>query len=235
MVGDISRWSPGVNVGRSMPFVTNCYLIKHGDDWMLWDTGLADRIADMPDGQRPADPRAIHWRLPQKLSTQLKQLGLEPSKIKYVAVSHSHGDHVGNVGLFPESTLLVQKAEYEWPSPTGESRFPASPQVKLLEGDHDVFGDGSVMLISTPGHTPGHQVLLLKLPKTGVVVLSGDAVHFRENWGARRVPEFNVNKEQTSASMQRIADLMAKHNAQLWINHDRAQRDTQKLAPAFYE
>jgi glyoxylase-like metal-dependent hydrolase (beta-lactamase superfamily II) len=189
----------------------------------------------MPDGQRPTDPRAIHWRLPQKLSTQLQQLGLEPSKIKYVAVSHSHGDHIGNVGLFPQSTLLVQKAEYEWPSPTGESRFPAGPQVKLLEGDHDVFGDGSVMLISTPGHTPGHQVLLLKLPKTGAVVLSGDAVHFQENWGARRVPEFNVNKEQTSASMQRIADLMAKHNAQLWINHDRAQRDTQKLAPAFYE
>jgi glyoxylase-like metal-dependent hydrolase (beta-lactamase superfamily II) len=235
MVGDISRWSPGVNVGQSMPFVTNCYLIRHGDDWMLWDTGLADRVADMPDGQRPADPRAIHWRLPQKLSAQLQQLGLEPSEIKYVAVSHSHGDHIGNVGLFPRSTLLVQKAEYEWPSPTGESRFPAGPQVKLLEGDYDIFGDGSVMLISTPGHTPGHQVLLLKLPKTGAVLLSGDAVHFRENWGARRVPEFNVNKEQTSASMQRISELMAKHNAQLWINHDRAQRDTQKLAPAFYE
>lgn len=235
LVGDISRWSPGVNVGQSMPFVTNCYLIKHGDDWMVWDTGLSDSVADMADGQRPADPRAIHWRLPQKLSTQLQQLGVEPSKVKFVAVSHSHGDHIGNVALFPQSTLLVQKAEYEWPSPTGGPRFPVGLPVKLLEGDHDVFGDGSLMLISTPGHTPGHQVLLVKLPKTGAVLLSGDAVHFRENWASRRVPEFNVNKEQTSASMQRIADLIAKHNAQLWINHDRAQRETQKLAPAFYE
>ena len=235
LVGDISRWSPGVNIGQSRPFVTNCYLIKHGDDWMLWDTGLADVVADMPDGQRPADPRAIHWRLPQKLSVQLQQLGLEPSKIKFVAISHSHGDHVGNVAMFPQSTLLVQKAEYEWPSPTGGPRFPAGVQAKLLEGDYDVFGDGSVILISTPGHTPGHQSLLVKLPKTGALLLPGDAVHFRENWESRRVPEFNTNKEQTTSSMQRMAELIAKHNAQLWINHDRAQRDALKLAPAFYE
>jgi N-acyl homoserine lactone hydrolase len=235
LVGDISRWSPGVNVGQSRPFVTNCYLIKHNDEWLLWDTGLADGVADMPEGQRPADPRAIHWRLPQKLSTQLQQLGVEPAKIKFVAISHSHGDHVGNVAMFRQSTLLVQKAEYEWPTPTGGARFPEGLQVKLLEGDYDVFSDGSVMLISTPGHTPGHQSLLVKLPKTGAVLLPGDAVHFRENWESRRVPEFNTNKEQTTTSMQRIADLMAKHTAQLWINHDKAQRDTLKLAPAFYE
>src|SRR5262249_51904946 len=99
----------------------------------------------------------------------------------------------------------------------------------------DVFGDGSVTIISTPGHTPGHQSLLVKLTKTGAVLLTGDAVHFKENWENRRVPEGNTSKEQTLASMQRIADLLAQHRAQLWINHDKAQRDSQKLAPDFYD
>jgi N-acyl homoserine lactone hydrolase len=107
--------------------------------------------------------------------------------------------------------------------------------VTKLEGDHDVFGDGSVTIISTPGHTPGHQSLLVKLSKTGALLLSGDAVHFKENWDNRRVPEINSNKEQSRASMQRMADIVAKEKAQLWINHDKAQRDGQKLSPDFYE
>jgi len=180
VAGDISRWSPGVNVGKSMDFVDNCYLIKHSQGWMLWDTGLADAIAAMPEGQRPADPRMTHWRRPKTLAAQL-ELGVKPSDIKYVAISHTHPDHIGNVTMFPQSTLLVQKAEYEWPSPVGPRFKPEHPVTKL-EGDHDVFGDASVVIISTPGHTPGHQSLLVKLPQTGAVLLSGDAVHFRENW-----------------------------------------------------
>lgn len=234
VAGDISRWSPGVNVGKSMPFVDSCYLIKHSQGWLLWDTGLADAIAAMPDGQRPSDPRAIHWHRATTLAVQLQQLGLKPSDIRYVAVSHSHPDHIGNVAMFPQSTLLVQKAEYEWPAPGGPRFKPDLPALKL-EGDWDVFGDGSVTIISTPGHTPGHQSLLVKLPKTGAVVLSGDAAHFKENWDNRRVPEINFNKEQTSASMQRLADIIARERAQLWINHDKAQRDRQKLSPDFYE
>ena len=117
--GDISRWSPSVNVGQSMDFVDNCYLIKHAQGWLLWDTGVTDAIAAMPDGQAPADPRATHWRRPKTLAAQLDQLGVKPSDIKYVAVSHTHPDHIGNVTLFPQSMLLVQKAEYEWSSPLG--------------------------------------------------------------------------------------------------------------------
>jgi len=181
VAGDISRWSPGVNVGKSMDFVDSCYLIKHRQGWLLWDTGLADAIAAMPEGQRPADPRATHWRRPKTLVSQLDELGVKPSDIKYVAVSHTHPDHVGNMTLFPQAMLLVQKAEYEWPSPVGP-RFKPDQPVTKLEGDHDVFGDGSVTIISTPGHTPGHQSLLVKLPKTGAVLLSGDAVHFKDNW-----------------------------------------------------
>ena len=98
-----------------------------------------------------------------------------------------------------------------------------------------MFSDGSVMIISTPGHTPGHQSLLVKLPKTGAVVLSGDAVHFKDNWDNRRVPAMNFNKEQTLASMQRIADILQKEHGQLWINHDKPQSDAQKKAPDYYE
>lgn len=234
VAGDISRWSPGVNVGKSMDFVDSCYLIKHRAGWLLWDTGVTDAIAAMPDGQRPADPRATHWRRPKTLVAQLDQLGVKPSDIKYLAVSHTHPDHVGNVTLFPQAMLLVQKAEYDWPSPVGP-RFKPDHPVTKLDGDHDVFGDGSVTIISTPGHTPGHQSLLVKLPKAGAVLLSGDAVHFRENWENRRVPETNDSQDKSAASMRRMADVMAKEKAQLWINHDKAQRDGQKLSPEFYE
>jgi glyoxylase-like metal-dependent hydrolase (beta-lactamase superfamily II) len=235
VAGDISRWSPGVNVGKSMDFVDNCYLIKHNQGWFLWDTGLSDAVAAMPDGLKPADPRATFWRRPKTLAAQLDQIGVKPSDIKSMAVSHTHPDHSGNVEMFPQTMLLVQKAEYDWPGAGGAPRFKPEHPVTKLSGDQDVFGDGSIMILSTPGHTPGHQSLLVKLPKTGAVVLSGDAAHFKDNWENRRVPEGNDSKENTVASMARIADVLTKEKAQLWINHDKAQRDTLKLAPEFYE
>jgi len=232
---DISRWSPGVNVGKSMDMAENCYLMHHTQGWLLWDTGVTDVIAAMPDGQAPADLRAIYWRRPKTLASQLEALGVKPAEIKYLAISHTHPDHIGNVELFPQAMLLVQKVEYEWPSPLGVGRFKPEHPVTKLEGDYDVFGDGSVTIIATPGHTPGHQSLLVKLPKTGAIVLSGDAVHFKDNWDNRRVPSINTDKDKTAASMQRIADVLAKEKAQLWINHDKAQTDTLKHAPEFYE
>jgi N-acyl homoserine lactone hydrolase len=233
IAGDISRWS-GTDAGKSMPFADSCYLIKHRQGWLLWDTGLADAVAAMPDGLRPADPRAIHWFRPKTLAAQLDQLGVKPSEIRFVAVSHSHPDHIGNVEMFPQSMLLVQKAEYDVPAGTPPKFKPEHPVTKL-EGDRDVFGDGSVTIVSTPGHTAGHQSLLVKLPRTGAVLLTGDAVHFRDNWDHRRVPSINFNKEQTSASLQRMADILAREHAQLWINHDKAQRDGQKLSPQYYD
>ena len=235
VAGDISRWSPGVNEGKSMDFVDNCYLIKHAQGWFLWDTGVADAIAAMPNGLVPADPRAILWRRPKTLAAQLDQLGVKPADIKGMAVSHTHPDHIGNVELFPATMLYVQKAEYEWPGANNQPRFKAEHPVTLLEGDRDVFGDGSVIILSTPGHTPGHQSLLVTLSKSGALVLSGDAVHFKANWDNRGVPSMNVSKDQTLASMQKISDVMAKEKAQLWINHDKAQRDGLKMAPEFYE
>jgi len=235
VAGDISRWSPGLNEGKSMNFVDSCYLIRHAQGWFLWDTGVADAVAAMPDGLAPADPKAVLWRRPKTLAGELDRLGVKPADIKGMAVSHTHPDHVGNVELFPTTMLYVQKAEYEWPGANNAPRFKAEHPVTKLEGDRDIFGDGSVTILSTPGHTPGHQSLLVKLPKSGAIVLSGDAVHFTSNWEIRAVPSMNSNKEQTQASMQKIADTLAKEKAQLWINHDKAQRDSLKMSPEFYE
>ena len=165
---------------------------------------------------------------------QLEQLAVKPSDIKFLAVSHTHPDHIGNVGLFPTSMLLVQKAEYEWPrrsASDGSSRATATK----LEGDHDVFGDGSVIIIATPGHTPGHQSLLVKLAKTGAVVLSGDAVHFKDNWENRRVPSGQRRQGQDACFVAAYRRCAGEEKAQLWINHDKAQRDGQKMAPDYYE
>ena len=231
---DQSRWSPGVNVGVPIQLSDNCYLIHHAQGWFLWDTGLVDALAATPEGVTGANG-ALRSKRTKTLAAQLDALGVKPADIKGMAISHTHPDHIGNVELFPKVMLYVQKAEYEWPGEGGAPRFKPEHPVTKLEGDCDVFGDGSVVIISTPGHTPGHQSLLVRLPKTGAVVLSGDAVHFKDNWDNRRVPSNNVNKEQTLASMQRIADIVEKEHGQLWINHDKPQSDAQKKAPAYYE
>jgi N-acyl homoserine lactone hydrolase len=231
---DQSRWSPGVNVGVPIELSDNCYLIHHTQGWFLWDTGLADAVAATPEGVTGANG-ALRVKRTKTLAAQLDALGVKPADIKGMAISHTHPDHIGNVELFPQVMLFVQKAEYEWPGEGGAPRFKREHPVTKVEGDHDVFGDGSVMIISTPGHTPGHQALLVRLPKTGAVVLSGDAVHFKDNWDNRRVPAMNVSKEQTLASMQRIADVVEKEHGQLWINHDKPQSDAQKKAPDYYE
>jgi len=230
--GDMSRWTPGKNINVPMDIVDNCYLIRHAQGYFLWDTGVVDSTSPNPP---PGDPAGITWRRPKTLAAQLNELGVRPDDVKYIAVSHTHPDHAGNVELFPKSMLLVQKAEYEWPDANGRPRFKPEHPVTKLEGDRDVFGDGSVTIISTPGHTPGHQSLLVKLPKTGALLLSGDAVHFKANWEARGVPGGNTDKEKTVASMTHMADLIAQNKAQLWINHDKPQREAQKMAPEFYE
>ena len=232
---DQGRWSPGVNEGKPMEFSDNCYLIRHAKGLLLWDTGVPDAVAAMPDGMVVAGG-AITYRRAKTLAAQLAELGVKPADVTYVAVSHTHGDHVGNLALFPTATILIQGAEYDWAMglPT-KPAFVATQTIDKLAGDRDVFGDGSVTILSTPGHTPGHQSLLVVLPKTGALVLSGDAVHFRDNWDQRRVPSMNVNREQTLASLERIAGVLAERKATLWINHDRAQSATLRYAPASYE
>jgi glyoxylase-like metal-dependent hydrolase (beta-lactamase superfamily II) len=231
---DQSRWSPGVNVGKPLDLSDNCYLIRHDGDWMIWDTGIADSVADHPEGVKN-ESTGITWKRGERLSASLARIGLRPSDIRYVGISHSHPDHIGNVELFPNATLLIQATEYNWPQPDGSPRYAPGHPVMLLDGDFDVFGDGSVVILSTPGHTPGHQSLEVKLHTVGNIVLSGDAVHFYDNWVYRRTPSMNVDAAQTQASMEKIADVLKHDHAQLWINHDLPQSTGQRHVPEFYE
>ncbi len=238
---DLSRWSPGVNVGKSFEFSDNCYLIQHAKGLMLWDSGLSDSIAASPNGVTRG---VIHSLVPKTLASQLAETGVSPAQIKYLAFSHTHSDHVGNANYFTAATLYMQEVEYEaafGPDPAKfgfvsslYDKLRANP-VEKLHGDYDVFGDGSVMIISTPGHTPGHQSLLVRLPKKGPVLLSGDMTHFQDNWVNRRVPANNFDKEQSLKSMDKVAAILASTNAQLWINHDKAQSAGIPKAPAYVE
>jgi N-acyl homoserine lactone hydrolase len=210
---DLSAWSPGFNVGKPWEFSDSCYLIRHARGWMLWESGVADKIAQLPDGLVVANGKlTVHVR--KTLGSQLQDLGIAPADIANLGFSHFHGDHVGNANLFTAATLYIQQAEYDAAFGPDAEKYGYKP---------------------APGHTPGHQSLLVRLPKTGPVLLSGDAVHFRENWEFRRVPVMNFNREQSLASMQKLADILEREHAQLWINHDKAQTDTLKHAPEFYE
>lgn len=241
--GDVSNWSPGVNVGVAREFSDNCYLIKHGSSWFLWDSGMSDALIAKPEGVSAAGGILTLW-VRKTLASQLQELGVAPTDITHVAFSHFHGDHVGNANLFTAATLYIQTPEYDvafGPEPAKVGLNPAlyeklknNPVVKL-NGDRDVFGDGSVVILSTPGHTPGHQSLLVRLPKRGPVVLSGDMVHFEDNWNNKRVPARNFDRAQSVASMERVAALLAAEHAELWINHDKEQSARIPKAPAYVE
>jgi N-acyl homoserine lactone hydrolase len=249
---DESRWTVGVNVGKPIDISVSCYLIHHADAYFLWDTGISDAVASMPDGWYPANNPAtdIHWKRAKTLESQLAAIGVKPADIKLVGISHTHPDHIGNAELFPAVPFLIQKAEFDFyfaPGKAGIAKPPSDTRptfsrehpVNLVTEDQDVFGDGSVMIIYTPGHTPGHQSCLVHLSKTGWILLSGDAVHLQENWDNRRIPYFATmpaeQRLQTQLSMQRMADLISFYHAQLWINHEKTQSDKLKHAPAFYE
>ena len=240
-IPDLSPWSPGFHVGEAALFSDNCYLIQHGKDWMLWDTGYPDALVDKPDGI--VGPRSTALRK-KTLASQLAEIGVAPSQINVLAFSHSHGDHVGNGNLFTAATLFIQKAEYDAAFGPDAAKFGFVPatyeqlrngRIVQLEGDADVFGDGSVRILATPGHTPGHQSLLVRLPKTGAVVLSGDVAHFQENFDERRVPGFNFDQAQSLRSMGKIAGIVESEHARLWINHDAAQSATIAHAPQFVD
>jgi N-acyl homoserine lactone hydrolase len=232
---DQSRWSPGVNVGVPIDFSDNCYLVHHSSGgYLLWDTGITDRLAGIPDGA-PVQPLAQTWYRTHTLVTSLASIGVKPADIARVALSHVHPDHAGNVDEFPNATLVIQKAEWDFALRLAQKPFSPEHKAQLIEGDRDLFGDGSVTLLSTPGHTPGHQSLVVRLAKTGNVLLSGDAVHFQSNWDNRRVPGFNYDKAQSLASMDKIARILDEQHAQLWINHDKPSSDARRHAPEFYE
>src|ERR1700730_2074648 len=247
LANDESVWTPGESVGRNIEFSSTCWLIKHGSEWLLWDTGVPEAALNDPQGWSTL-PKLIVYHLDKSLKDQIAEIGLKPDDIGRVAISHTHGDHIGNMGLFLNSTIVMQRAEYSWiHSANGPNdnvnqlmalarKLLGTPKnLQLIDGDTDVFGDGSVTSISTPGHTPGHQSLLVHLKNSGFIILSGDVVHSEENFEKNRVPSLNTNKAESIASMEKIRLMIATYKATLFINHDKKQTDKLKLLPEFYD
>ncbi len=247
LANDESVWTPGENVGRNIEFSSTCWLIKHGNEWLLWDTGVPEATLNDPRGWSTL-PKLIVYHLDKSLTDQLAEIGLKPGDIGRVAISHTHGDHIGNMGLFKNSTVVIQRAEYSWiHSPNGPNdnvnqlmalarKLLGTPKnLQLIDGDADVFGDGSVTLISTPGHTPGHQSLLVHLRNSGFIMLSGDVAHSEGNFEKDIVSSLNTSKADSIASMEKVRHLVATYHAMFFINHDKSQTDALKLVPAFYD
>lgn len=207
--------------GLKVQLVYSCYVIRHGDDVLVWDTGF-------PKGSAPTSPK-------QTIPELLGQLDITPAQVKYVGLSHSHGDHIGQANLFPQATLLVGKGDWEVLSdakvtPNQSAIAPwlsGGSKVEPLTADKDVFGDGSVIVLNMPGHTPGHRSLLVRLKGMGNVLLTGDLAHFHENYDSNGVPSFNTDRAATLASIDRFKQIAKNLKATVIIQHD--QRDIGKL------
>ena len=219
-----------------------CFLIAHPKGTLMWDAGAVPDSSFKPGGGHAP----LRYATTNKtLTSQLAEIGYKPADITYLSLSHFHWDHVGNANLFaPTATWLVRKLERDImftepfsprTEPQNYSALKTSKTVIITKEDHDVFGDGTVMLKSTPGHSPDHQVLFLKLAKTGPVVLSGDLYHYPEERKLNRVPTTEFNAQQTVASRAALEVFLKKTGAQLWIQHDFNANKTLKKAPQFYE
>jgi N-acyl homoserine lactone hydrolase len=236
-VRDLSFFSDAFNYrGVHRTLTDSCYLIRHDTQYMLWDTGLpAALIGAKPDAKAPVAPS-----LDVTLTDQLAKIGVKPEQIDYVGISHNHFDHVGQASAFTKATLLIGKPDFDTlklpPPPFGVEPKLLAPwlsgkaKTEPLSGDHDVFGDGSVTILKMPGHTPGETSLLVRLPQTGPVLLSGDVVHFEEQFANRGVPPFNWDRAQSLASMDRLTAIAQSIGAKIIVQHD--ENDIGKL-PAF--
>jgi N-acyl homoserine lactone hydrolase len=243
--GDSMGFKPGEL--KTADMITPCFLIVHPRGTMIWDTG------EIPDSAfQNATPPAKQgaFTVDRPLLPQLAAIGYTPKDITYLALSHYHGDHVANASLFASSTWIVQQGDRDAifaprqdngkklggvADPKYFEALAKSKTILLKGEDHDVFGDGTVTIKFTPGHTPGHQSLFLKLAKTGPVLLSGDLYHYPEEITYKRIPSFDFDKEQTAKSRAMIEDFVKKNKAQLWIQHDYTAGIKRKIAPEYYD
>ena len=219
-------------LGRSGETVGSCYLIRHGDQYMLWDTGL-DRSAL---GRPMSGAEKASYTLAVAIVDQLKQLGVGPEQISVIGISHYHSDHTGQAAEFPQAKLLIGDRDLEIAKTRPDLAAKLAPwisgksAVEGVRGDKDVFGDGSVVMLDLPGHTPGHHGLLVKLDHTGWVMLSGDVALYRESLDNDSVPTFAADRAQSLASLDRFRRMAANLGAITIIQHDPG--DVAKL-PAF--
>lgn len=237
VVKDLSSFSDTFAYkGESRTLTDSCYVIRHGADYLLWDTGLpAALIGKTLDVTQPLAPS-----LSVDIPTQLAKIGIKPEQIGIVGISHNHFDHLGQASTFAKATLMIGAADWESlhenPLPFGVMPALVQPwmdgkaKIDPVSGDRDVFGDGSVTMLAMPGHTKGETALLVKLPQSGPVLLSGDVVHFEEQIGNNGVPPFNIDRAESLASMERMNRIAKQLNAKLVVQHD--ADDIGKL-PAF--
>ena len=238
-IADPARFSLTMDEVSTLELSVPCYLVEHPDGTLLWDAGLSDSLAE---GSPHTQENGTVTTVTATLRAQLEALGYQPSDITYLALSHLHYDHAGNANDFTASTWLIQRPEHEAAFGGAGGFFDVAlygelenSETVLLDGDHDVFGDGTVVIKSAPGHTPGHQVLYVDLAETGGVVLSGDLYHFPENRTLKRVPTFNFDEAETLASMDAVEAFLMESGATLWIEHDSAANALLDKSPAYYE
>jgi glyoxylase-like metal-dependent hydrolase (beta-lactamase superfamily II) len=220
--------------GQAKDIAASCYLIRHGNRYMLWDTGVPAAMAE-----KPADNAAQRISLKRTLVDQLKQLGVRPEQIEIIGISHYHFDHTGQAASFPAAKLVIGKGDFDALKGTAKPGGGDPEHLKhWLSGggtvveataDVDVFHDGRVVMLNLPGHTPGHNALLVKLA-SGNVLLTGDLYHFTEQVAIKGVPPFNTNRADTLASMDRFDKIAKNLKAKVIIQHEPA--DIAKL-PAF--
>jgi len=222
---------------------TTCFFIQHPKGSLLWGTGLDDRYKKLKGGKSFFGGLSRHF-VKKTLQEKLKSIGISPGDITYVSVSHLHPDHTGNLHLFKKSKILLQKEEVE----AGFGLFPSfhffefdqyknlKNQIQTLKGDHDLFGDGKVIIVKAPGHTPGHQVLLLRLPNKGSIILGGDLYHSAEN-EKKRIKPFLItyDSEELQQSFKKVEMIQKKEKAFLWIQHETTHWDKALKAPLYYD
>jgi glyoxylase-like metal-dependent hydrolase (beta-lactamase superfamily II) len=217
-----------------------CYLVVHPQGTLMWDVG------QIPDDRFPASGPAKDGVMTstKKLLPQLAAVGYKPAEITYLGMSHYHSDHTANANVFAESTWIVQQAERDamFAEKTGSIMDPANysklkdAKTKILKNeDFDVFGDGTVVIKTAPGHTPGHQMLFLKLAKTGPLLLAGDLYHYPEERSLDRVPTFDADRDMTRRTRTDVDAFLKDSGAKLIIQHDKPTHDAMKKAPEFYE
>jgi glyoxylase-like metal-dependent hydrolase (beta-lactamase superfamily II) len=226
---------------KEVDFVNSSYLIVHPEGTLMFEAGAVMDSHFKPDGS-PVTEGIMSATTP--LAPQLAAAGYMPSDITFFAMSHYHSDHTANANAFASATWIVQKAERDWMfsdkpqgiiQPASYSALRNAKTIVLDNENRDVFGDGSVVLMSTPGHTPGHQVLFVRLAKLGPVVLAGDLYHYPEERTTGRVPTFEFNAEQSRASRQKVEAFLDQTGAQIWIEHDIPTHAKLPKAPAYVE
>jgi N-acyl homoserine lactone hydrolase len=218
-----------------------CFLIRHPKGDLLWDAGLGDHYNYPKEGSDAAP--GVHVTVPVTLLAQLQSLDLAPKNLNFIAFSHLHWDHTGNANEFPDAVWIMNKSELAaaltLPPPGGVLPETWSvyknAKTETIEGDYDVFGDGTVMILRTPGHTPGHQVLKLTLKKSGTVILSGDLYHLRGNRVFKRVPVYNANRADTLASMSRVEAILKNTHGRLILQHDPREFQSLPMPPAYLD